>query len=280
MRITNKAGLPDAIVWAVLNDRYDAGESHITVTRLIDAPQVRILARRHWEELEEDVADRIWALLGQVVHGILERAETIALTEERLFANIESWRVSGQFDRLVLFPDGTLQDYKLTSVWSVINGGKIEWERQLNCLRLLAHVNGYQVERLQIIAILRDWSKGKARRGENYPAIQVQVLDVPVWSLDEAERYMHERVRLHQQAEQGQVPECTAEERWEQPTTYAVRRKGRKTAIRVLENQAEAEAMAEEAGGYVGVRPGRSVRCEEYCPVSRFCPQFARGKAH
>jgi len=89
----------------------------------------------------------------------------VAFTEERLFAEVAGWTVSGQFDRMLLFPDGTLQDYKFTSVWAVPDGCKPEWERQLNALRYLAACNGYRIARLQIVAILRDWSKGKAKRG-------------------------------------------------------------------------------------------------------------------
>jgi hypothetical protein len=274
MRITNHANLPDAIVQAVKNDPYplqDTGD--ISVTRLIDAPQIRVLRERHRDEIEEDAADRIWSLLGQVAHGILERAETVAMTEQRLFANVAGWRVSGQFDRLAVLPDGTLQDYKVTSVWAVINGVKADWLHQLNCLRWLAEQNGHPVRRLQIVAILRDWSRGKALGDANYPQRQVKVLDVPVWTLQEAGDYIRERVRLHQAADDGLVPECSPEERWERPTTYAVMRRGRKSALRVFDRLADARDLANEPDRHIEVRPGRAVRCEEYCPVAQFCPQ-------
>lgn len=274
MRITNNGNLPDAIVRAVENDPYPQQYTgDISATRLIDSPRIRVLTRRHWDELEEDAVDRIWSLMGQVAHGILERAETVAITEERLFAEAEGWKVSGQFDRLALLPDGTLQDYKVTSVWGVIHGCKPEWERQLNVLRWLALRNGYEVDRLEIVAILRDWSRGRAMQGGNYPARQVAVVDVPVWPFQDAERYVAERVRLHQQAERGPLPECTPEERWERPTSYAVMRKGRKSAIRIYEDPGEAEDRAAAEGGYVEVRPGRCTRCEEYCAVAPFCDQ-------
>ena len=275
MRITNHANLPDAIVQAVKNDPYPQQYTgDISVTRLIDAPQIRVLRERHWDELEEDAADRVWSLLGQVAHGILERAETAAMTERRLFAKVGGWRVSGQFDRLAVLPDGTLQDYKVTSAWAVVNGLKPDWLHQLNCLRWLAERNGLAVRRLQVVAILRDWSRGKALGDPGYPQRQVQVLDVPVWSLRQAGDYIRERVRLHQAASGGRVPECTAEERWERPTTYAVMRRGRKSALRVFDSLEPArELAAGESDRRVEVRPGRAIRCEEYCPVARFCPQ-------
>lgn len=277
MKITNHANLPDAIVQAVINDPYNAGDCDISVTRLIGPPQIRILEQQHRDEIEEDAADRIWSLVGQIGHGILERAETEAITEERLFCEVDGWRVSGQYDRMVLLPDGTLQDYKFTSVWAVLNGVKPEWEAQLNLLRYLAEVNGYPpVRQLQIVAILRDWSRSKAKAGGNYPPVQVKILDVPLWTMAEAERYIGERVRLHKAAEEGNVPPCTAAERWERETTYAVKKPGRKSAVRVFGNMEQAQALAGQTQkGYVEIRKGESIRCADYCAVRDFCSQRA-----
>ena len=53
-----------------------------------------------------------------------------------------------------------IQDYKVTSVWSVIptkdnpNGYKEDWEYQLNSYAWLGRKNGYRAKKLQIIAIL------------------------------------------------------------------------------------------------------------------------------
>ena len=223
MQITNNAHLPDAIVRAVVNDPYPTrGTGDISVTRLIGPPQIRILERRHRDELTEDASDRIWALVGQVAHGILERAESVAITEERLFAELEGWTISGQFDRLALLPDGRLQDYKVTSVWACIDGPKPEWTAQLNALRWLAAINDYPgIDRLEIVAILRDWSRGKAKAGGNYPPQQVRVLPVPLWSLAQTRDYLIDRVHLHQLAETcartgRALPACTDAERWAQ----------------------------------------------------------------
>jgi hypothetical protein len=280
MRITNRAGLPAAIVEAVRNDPYDAGDCNISVTRLIGPPQIRILERRHADELTEDASDRIWSLVGQIGHKILERAEAEALAETRLFADAAGWTISGQFDRMVLLPDGTLQDYKFTSVWAVVDGPKPEWEAQLNVLRWLADANGYPpIRGLQLVAILRDWSRGKARQGGDYPQQQVKVLPVPLWPLEEAARYVRERVLLHQEAERcaaaGEpLPQCTDAERWARPTKYAVKKPGRKSAVRVLDAEGEArEIAATVPSGYVETRHGESVRCADYCAVADFCAQ-------
>ena len=280
MRITNNADLPAAIVEAVRNDPYDAGDCDISVTRLIGPPQMRVLERRHAEDISEDASDRIWALVGQIGHGILERAETVAIAERRLFAEIAGWRVSGQFDRLTVLDDGSLADYKFTSVWAVADGPKSEWVAQLNALRWLAERNGYPpIRRLLIVAILRDWSKGKARQGNGYPPQQVKVVPVPLWPLEAAERYIAERIELHRLAEQAAerglpLPECTPEERWAKPTSYAVRKPGRRSAVKLYDDHDAAwKHAAELQNGYVEVRPGESVRCADYCAVAAFCAQ-------
>lgn len=280
MHITNNANLPAAIVNAVRNDPYNAGACDISVTRLIGPPQIRVLEREHAEDLTEDASDRIWSLIGQIGHGILERAETAAIAERRLFADIHGWRLSGQFDRLTIDDDGSLSDYKFTSVWAVADGPKPEWIAQLNILRWLAAENGYpEIRRLQIVAILRDWSKGKAKQGGDYPPHQVKVLPVPLWTLDETRAYIIERIQLHKLADEcaangDPLPPCTDAERWAKPTTYAVRKPGRKSAVKLYDNEDDALAhSADIPNGYVEHRHGESVRCADYCAVAAFCAQ-------
>jgi hypothetical protein len=210
MVITNKHGLPEPIYQALLNDSYDDGGADITVTRLIDSPRINALLKAHGGE--RDASESLWALLGQAMHHILERGNhknENEIREKRLFAMVQGWRVSGQFDRLVL-ADGILQDYKVTSAYSLNYGIKDEWVKQLNVLRWLAELNGIEVKKLEIVAILRDWNKQHAKK---YP-LPVQVLDVPMMGDDEIEDYVKERVLAHQAAEEN-LPECTGEETWQ-----------------------------------------------------------------
>ena len=83
MNLTNLLGLPDAFVAAVKNDPYTGG-GDISATKLIDSPQRRVLYGKYKDFVVEDVSDRVWAVMGQAVHTVLERAGTSALVEERL----------------------------------------------------------------------------------------------------------------------------------------------------------------------------------------------------
>lgn len=277
MQITNKLGLPDALVAAVRNDPYTRGDADISCTTLIGPPQIRRLIEAHGNALEEDAAERIWALFGQAVHVILERAQSTAIREERLYAAFGDRTVSGQFDHLALDPHGILSDYKTSSVWSVIYG-KIEWEYQLNVLAELAERNGYRVDKLQIVALLRDWQRSKTGVNGNYPEYSVQVVPIPLWSRERRVAYIEERLALHF-AEA--TPACTPEDRWYQGDKFAVMKSGRKTALRVLDTEEEAiNWMADtQQGERIEKRIGAYRRCQDYCPVRGVCPQWAKDKA-
>src|SRR5439155_22425448 len=212
-KIENRLGLPEPLVNAVRNDPYDSKGSDITVTQLLKPPRAVALECEHRDEIVEDASERLWALVGQIGHSILERGSKHELTERRLFTEINGWKVSGQVD---LIPPDLLIDYKFTSLWTTKNGLKLEWSQQVNMLHLLCVRNGIQIVKAQIVAIYRDWSKLEARRSPDYPQMQVQLFDVPLWSFAQAEAYMLERVKTHQEARKS-LPECTSEERWEKP---------------------------------------------------------------
>lgn len=278
MRITNRLGLPEAIVRAVQNDEYSPGDADISVSSLIDPPRKVALSKLHDHEAVEDASDRIWALLGRAVHSILEQANMNDLAEHRLYMDVLGWRVSGQFDSMTLTsgPAGeTISDYKVVSSYEAKNGLKPERERQLNCYAELARVHGFDVSAVRAILILRDWSKLKAIREWDYPKQQICSFDVPLWSREKARAFMEERVRLHQRAQSGEMPFCTPEEMWERPNQWAVKVPGRKRATRLLDSREEAETYI--AVNMIGqkaeieFRPGERVRCNSYCSVSNWC---------
>lgn len=272
MNLTNIHDLPQALVDAVRNDPYTGG-GDISVTKLIDSAHRRVLLKKYGASVVEDVSERIWSLLGQAVHTILERANKSDIVEERLYSDVDGWSLSGQFDRMDLRNE-TLDDYKCTSVYKVMMSDMKEWERQLNVLRWLAIRNGYKVERLRIIAILRDWRKSDAKRKQDYPQKPVATIDIPVWPLDETYQYIRDRISLHQAAEAGGTHiVCTDEERWYAGTTYALMKPGGKRAIKIFERKEDAESALTDST-FIEERRGGYRRCEEYCEVSEFCEQY------
>lgn len=283
MRITNKLGLPDAIVNAVKNDPYDRGDCDISVTQLIGPPQIRRLFEKHAEEVSEDASDRIWTLLGQSVHTIIERAGGLSkdtIEEYRLKAQYSygegSKTVSGQIDLLDI-DNEALWDFKVTSVWAIKDGVKDEWKEQLNVLADLVRQNGGKVSKLFLCAILRDWSKFGHQRNADYPTSQVVVLPVPL--SDEGDIIFSIETWLEDHFE-GNRP-CTDTEIWKKDDVFAVKKVGRKSAIKLYDDRLDALNHIgdnECSNLYIEDRPGENVRCEHYCSVRDFCPQYKASK--
>lgn len=285
MKITNKNRLPAPLVQAVSRHDHTWESNTISVSGLIQPPQLRALSIKHYEELTEDAADRIWSLLGTLLHAALERHAhglNNVISEEELTTEVLGWKVIGHYDLSEMLWDGELlTDYKLTSVWSVVNGVKTEWVQQLNLYAELIRRSGRIVRALQIVAIGRDWSQRQAKFDSGYPQQQVKVFDVPLWTTEHASGFLETRVRLHQEAEKGIWPDCTFDERWAKNPKFALMKKNQKKAVRLLDRREDAEAMLDTKPPrthFIVERPGESVRCESYCPVSSKCEQFARIK--
>ena len=125
--------------------------------------------------------------------------------------------------------------------------------------------------------MLRDWSKGEAQRNPDYPQSQIYeyVFEVTENDLAEIERFITEKVcdiSKNEKLSDDEIPECNEEERWQSATTYAVKKEGRKTAIKVFENKEEAEKNMSALGGtFIEERKGCAKRCSDYCLCNKFC---------
>lgn len=274
--LTNVLQLPAPVVAALQHDEYDRGDCDYTVSELLLPPRVLALTRLHADEIEEDAADRIYALLGTAVHLILERTNG-DFGETRLYMEVGGYRIGGKPDHFSL-ADGVLSDWKVASVWEWILGARPEREQQLNIYAELLRENGHAVTRVQNVMIFRDWSKRKARTEQDYPKRQVCVLDQPLWDSARVRGFVVERIGMHRAA-RTDLPACTAEERWARPPKYAVMQRGRIKALRVLDTEEAARAWrdinAPTPATSIEHRPGASVRCADgYCAAAPFCDQW------
>lgn len=286
--ITNNHNLPQTLVNLAKRDTYTRGSARISVTELIGAPQIRLIRQEKQSEIVTDVSEMLWALLGRAMHSVVEQgADEQHIAEERLFAEVAGWLLSGGIDLQILgsASDGgqevALSDYKMTTAWAVMNP-KPDWERQLNCYAyLIEKTRGWTVTGLTINAIVRDWSRHEAERREGYPKIPLVVLPQTLWTPEAREAYVTERMKIHQDAERAfdwgePIPECTDEERWFKPGKLAVMREGRVRALKLFEinEREQAEEYAKENKGYVEERRGENTRCESFCKVATWCSQF------
>lgn len=272
MQLTNKLNLPMPLVHAIANDHYSGDRvSDYSTTGLLRPPRIAALQRQYREKLVEDASDRVWALFGQVVHTIIERAATSELVEKRLFMEIAGKTVSGQID---LYQGDTLWDWKTTSIYSGKDGAKAEWIQQGNINRLLCAENGIQVKRIQYVALYRDWSQMAAARKADYPDKQIEIFNLEVWPLQLSREFVEERIALHEAAKVS-LPPCSDEERWAKPEAWALMKKDQKRAVKLYDTEEQAtSAITDEKIHRIEYRPGEQTRCLFYCPVSAYCTQF------
>jgi len=278
-------------VEAVKKDPYSKGSADFSATELIESPRISILKVRHDADMVADVSDMMWSLFGQGVHSVLEKYGRKAglhdYVEERLYAEIDGWRVSGGMDLWMDEDHGVvITDYKVTTTWAA--DGKPEWERQLNIYAYLFKASkGIRPNGLRVCAILRDWKSAQAKYDRDYPQRPVIMIHIPLWSEAEQLRYIRERIGIHASARASsafddELPLCTDDERWRRGESWALMKEGGKRASAVFDNLDLAIAAKLEKKNpteyRVDHRPGIPLRCASFCDAAPFCSQWAREK--
>lgn len=280
MKITNKQGLPAPLVALLARDFYTKGASQYSVTELMSPPKIRRMREQYDEEMEVDATKLIASQLGTFMHARLEKKSVEGYTnEERIFHSIDGITISGAVDLQEHTDDGiVIIDYKFVKAWSVMKS-KDDWVTQLNIYKWLVEtVKKQKVCGLKICAIIKDYTAHSTQ--ENYPEAEAVMIDIPMWDAVTTETYVRKRLDLHRAAKQAQefgedLEPCTDEDRWMSETIYAVKREGRKTAIRVFKTIEEANELAEKEKGYVEERKGEPRRCiGDFCGVSKWCKQY------
>lgn len=287
MKLTNKFNLPEPFVAAVSADDYERGDAEYTATELIRPSRILVYSRRYADRMVEDVSERVWAFQGQTKHIVLERAARANPDRYMIETRLEAFvpgvkcKISAMFD-LYDKETRTLYDWKETSVWKFMLGDTKEWEQQANVNLYCMRMNGMVVDQVSNIAILKDWKARKARfsREPDYPKCAVHVVQLPMWTVGEAQDWISKRVEKHR-AEDAKPPVCSKEERWQRDATFAVMRSDRKRAIKLCMSRDQAEAVmmhhmkiappGDAKKFFIEERGAEPVRCLDFCPVQMFC---------
>jgi len=278
MKITNYNKIPEPIYRAVSKNWYSgAGAEHFcSVTELLKPDKLFVLERRHKNTITQEASELIWSLMGSAMHRVLEASETgDTLNEERLFTEVNGKIISGGID---LYENRVISDFKFTSVWSYIYASsKIEWEQQLNLYSYLYQSAGFEVDKLQIIAIFRDWSASKAKHEKNYPK-QIEIIPIRKWSIDQCEHFVKQRLfklDLALRLPDDAITECSQKDRWQDDTVYAIMKRGNKRATKLCSSEEQAKAFmktnVDKEKLFLEVRYGIPKRCEDYCSVNHYC---------
>ena len=287
MKYTNKHKLPKSLVDLVENMVYDPRESdpkRIGITTLIQNPRIKLLTLAHWEEIETDVSDYLWLLLVNAVHYVLGKIEqdreksSERLIEEKLVKVIDGITIVGKLD-LYEYLTGSIEDWKITSVWSVRFGDHDNWEEQLNPYAWLVQDAGFPVKQLRINAILRDFKKSDRLRYADYPRVPFVTIPIKLWTPEEQLDFIKQRIEIFKSAMSvplDELPICSPKERWKKDDAYAVYKNTNKSAARVLHTAEEADKwLAKNNDGKskyrIEKRCGTDMKCQEYCNVNKFC---------
>ena len=181
-----------------------------------------------------------------------------------------------------------LEDWKTCTAGSVLywESEKRDWEIQQNIYAWMLRRHGYQVEKIRILAIYRDWSKAKVYRSNNgsYPSQPWDIFELPIWPDEKVEAYLDSRIHAHKQADAGFPRECTSKERWGKEDEYAVMQTGTThRAIRRFDSREKAEEYIEEYGfrllkPWIEERKGFDMKCKFFCNVAEVCETYQKRK--
>jgi len=276
--------IPQIIKDALLHDDYEK-KPGFSATTLIMPPQMRILEERYGAD-EKDIYSQFYSKLGTAWHNYLEdyvlkHGDDTMSVEEKMFREVLSrngtidTKVNGTRDLSI----GDYQfDHKLTSVWKYVKKDFDDWIAQQNIYHWL---DDRRPKNLINIAYFRDWSAKKKLSTRGYPEKHIVPIPIEIWGRDKQERYIKDRIDFHISSESlpdDKLPECSEKERWYKGTKYAVMKRGRKSAVRLLNSLEEANEYAKGVKGqtYIEIRKGENTRCEEHCPVKSKCKQYWR----
>lgn len=276
MKVTNKLNLPAAFVNAVSTNRHNAAGCFSATTLNKGAKEI-ILSDRHFDEITVDAADSVWAVWGTAVHALLESQPDNNFHEEYFKVPVSNSFVTGQVDSYDM-ENGVINDWKTASVWKVQFNDFSDWRRQGLTYAWLLQQSGLDVKKCRFVALLKDHSKTKAKNDSSYPQSPVFIYEFDVTAADMEETAARILTKVQEiesayKLDDDAIEPCSAEERWADGEKWAVMKNGRKTAIKLFDNSADADAMAGEMGNayYVEHRPAISRKCGDYCKCKDFC---------
>lgn len=278
MKINNKLNLPQPFVDAVTKE-YEYKEKQYSVTTILKDVREILLTRRHQNEIEQDVADMIWLILGTATHSILENSQEAdtEFKEEHFVEEVQNgYKLSGQAD-LYNAEEKMVTDYKTCSVWKVIYDDWEDYKKQLLMYAWAFKKMGFEVEKGQIVAIIKDHSKTKAKVDSSYPQYPVykKVFNFSEQEFKEIEEFIKDKftqIEKYEKTADDQLPLCTEESRWNDGDKYAVKKKGNKRALRVYDTLKEAEEhLKQDDSLELEIRKGEDKKCLEYCSCCEFC---------
>jgi hypothetical protein len=314
LEYTNKNNVSLALAVFLMYDNYEYDErpNSISATGLIKPLRQLVLSKQNPAVLKTvDIADLVATRMGSAIHKGCEDAwtdpenvknalkvlgasedavnsikinpafvkpgETPVYVEQRAEKEIIDFIISGKYD-LVL--DGTLNDYKSTSVWTYIFDSNADSYVKQGSIYKWLSPDKITSDYININYIFTDWSAAKARMDtKSYPQIKTLTKKYPLWSTEETENWIMNKIEAYKalaNTPQEGLPQCTDEELWATEETFKYYKNPNKLDRSTKNFKTMDEALIRKsADGDVGIIktvPGEVKACR-YCPVIGVCTQ-------
>jgi len=284
MIITNKYGLPQALVDIIKSDEKEHDPKEYGVTTVLKPTREILLKRRHEKELEIDVSDCINRLFGTAFHSLIEKHDRTGMSELKLEERVlDDYKSVGRLD-LYNAENESIIDYKTATVWKVMFKDFEDWRKQGLLYAWLCLKNGFIVKKVIFYAFLKDWTaREKRKQGENYPGSQIYTyeFDVTIGDLMKIEDWLtakFEEIAVNEKLSDDELPPCPDEDCWYTGDKYAVYKNTNDAkAQRVFDNIEEANGYLinkMDGKGVVAFRKGEYRKCQDYCEVCNFCKYY------
>lgn len=239
---------------------------------------------RTW--LDEDARRTALASLGYpkgmidrvVVNPVVVKDGDIPVyLEQRGDITVGDWTVSGKFD---FVGDGTLTDFKSTSVFTYINKTNDRKYQIQGSVYKVIHSCITQPT-LKINFWFKDWSKQKALSDKKYPQTPVMEYSVPLMDEAETMKFISDFTRqleMYEDAPEDKIPYCNQEDLWCGAPVYKYYKnpEKRERATKNFDDKAEAysyQAYDQKGVGIVVEVPGKAGACK-YCKGAPICSQY------
>ena len=314
LEYTNKNNVSLALAVFLMYDNYEYDErpNSISATGLIKPLRQLVLSKQNPALLKTvDIADLVSTRMGSAIHKGCEDAwtdpenvknalkvlgasedaidnikinppyikpgETPVYVEQRAEKEILDFVISGKYD-LVL--DGTLNDYKSTSVWTYIFDSNADSYTKQGSIYKWLNPDKITSDYININYIFTDWSAAKARMDtKSYPQIKTLTKQYPLWSTEETQNWIMNKIEAYKalaNTPQEGLPQCTDEELWATEETFKYYKNpnklDRSTKNFKTMNEALVRKSADGDVGIIKTVPGEVKACR-YCPVIGICTQ-------
>lgn len=311
--IGNKHNISLPLAVFLAYDSYDyvktKGNRYISATSILKPIKELVLTYRGVSERDEDIINRVASSVGTACHTRLEEAfkseglekllekvgyggvyvninplepstdNTVDIyMEKRTLKQLGDYMIGGKFDLVI---DGQVRDLKTTKTFSYV---KADWDNYIKQGSIYRWLNQDLItsDIMVIDFIFTNWVEATAKKQQDYPQLPVISKELPLMSLEETELMLKsviEDIDKYCNTPLSEIPECTPEDMWQDPTIYAYYSSMKaKRATKLSNSYTEASLVqAKNRGeGYIEVRKSMPKKCEKWCSVSGSCDQYQR----